>query len=214
MGEGGNLAEVERLKRQKEALEAELAALRARLARSELETTVARENLAELRRPLTQDVMSSTLSAELSSGEVVVTGGFRLPDGTRMFAFVQPTLEKVEGADVVRITSALRIVGDEIGGAVGLDSLATNADNTLQHGEVWLAEEKRDVFRALDADPEATAVLMPDVTVLPGVGSVIQVGDLRLKVTPTLGSEPDRLEFEVRVEQPRMVTPPGAPAPE
>lgn len=207
------LTELERVRREKEALEVELDALRVRLARSELETTAAREDLAELRRPLNLDVMSSTLSAELSSGEVVVTGGFRLPDGTRMFAFVQPTLEKVEGADVVRIRSAWRGVTDGISGAVGLDSLATNADNTLQHGEVWLADEKREVFRALDTDPEAVAVVNPDVTVLPGVGSVIAVGDLRLKVTPTLGDASGRLSFEVRVELARPADAAATPAP-
>lgn len=209
---GPTAAELERLGREKDELARELAEARAKLAQSDLTLALVREDLDELRRPMTGDLLSSTLSAELKSGEVVVTGGYRLPDGTRLYAFVQPTLEQVGGADVVRITSSVRTLADDIGASVGLQNLATNADNTLQHGEVWLADEKREVFAALDGTGQSQLTLMPDVTVLPGVSSVIEFGELRLKVTPSPGAEPESLDFEVRVEQARPV-PPDKPAP-
>lgn len=205
-------AELERLNREKSDLAAELAEARLRLARSDAALTLAHENLDELRRPMTTDLLSSALSAELKSGEVVVTGGYRLPDGTRLYAFVQPTLEQIDGADRVRITSSVRAVADDAGASVGLSNLATNADNTLQHGEVWLADERRVVFEALDALPGARTVSLPEATVLPGVSSVIEFGELRLKVTPARGADADSLDFEVRVEQARPAPPDEAEA--
>ncbi|MBC8009598.1 MAG: hypothetical protein H7067_05840 [Burkholderiales bacterium] len=209
---GPTMAQLEQANREKDELARELAEARAKLAQSDLTLALVREDLDELRRPMTSDLLSSTLSAELKSGEVVVTGGYRLPDGTRLYAFVQPTIEQVEGADVVRITSSVRTLGDEVGASVGLGNLATNADNTLQHGEVWLADEKRAVFAALDGTGGSPAVSMPDVTVLPGVSSVIEFGDLRLKVTPSPGADADSLDFEVRVEQARPAPPVEEPA--
>ncbi len=180
-------------------LAAELAEIRETLART-------RENLAELRRPMDADVMSSAVRADLKSGEVVVTGGYRLPDGTRLYAFVQPFVEQGEGgADVVRISSQFRLLADDVGAAVGLDNLATNAENTLQHGEVWVAEEQREILELIDPILGVMGMTAPDVAMKPGASSVIEVQDIRLKVTPQLGADRESLDFEVRLEQPRPV---------
>lgn len=192
-------AKAEELAKVNEVLAGELTEVREALAR-------ARENLAELRRPMDGDVMSSALRAELKSGEVVVTGGYRLPDGTRIYAFVQPFVEQGEGgADVVRISSQFRLLEDEVGAAVGLDNLATNAANTLQHGEVWVEDEQREILELIDPIPGVSGARFPSVTVRPGTSSVIELGDMRLKVTPLLAADRESLDFEVRLEQPQVV---------
>lgn len=206
-GDGPGVAEawVAELAAAKEALTGELAEVREALART-------RENLAELRRPMDADVMSSAVRAELKSGEVVVTGGYRLPDGKRLYAFVQPFVEQAtDGAEVVRISSQFRLLADDVGAAVGLDNLATNAANTLQHGEVWMAEEQREILGLIDPIPGVTGMSAPGVTVRSGTSSVIELGEMRLKVTPMLAADGESLDFEVRLEQPQAV---GTPEPE
>jgi hypothetical protein len=203
---GPSAAELERLGRENARLAEELAETQARLERSERELAGTRENLEELRRPMAGDLLSSALRAELQPGEVVVTGGYRLPGGARLYAFVEPTVERIGGKDVVKIAGAVRSISDAAGTSVGLDNLATNADNTLQHGEVWLAEEQREVFAALDAT-EARAIALPAMTVEPGASSTIEFGELRLKVTPGLGADRKSLDFEVRLEQARPAVP-------
>jgi hypothetical protein len=197
-------AEAAELAKVNAVLAGELAEVREALART-------RENLAELRRPMDADVMSSAVRAELKSGEVVVTGGYRLPDGTRLYAFVQPFVEQAaDGAGVVRISSQFRMLGDAVGAAVGLDNLATNAANTLQHGEVWVADEQREILELIDPIPGVSGMSAPNVTVQPGESSVIELGEMRLKVTPSLGADGESLDFEVRLEQPREVATPEA----
>lgn len=198
-------ARAEELAMANAALAGELAEVREALART-------RDNLAELRRPMEADVMSSALRAELKSGEVVVTGGYRLPDGTRLYAFVQPFVEQAtDGAEVVRISSQFRMLADEVGAAVGLDNLATNAANTLQHGEVWVADEQREVLELIDPMPGVSGLSAPSVTVRPGSSSVIELGEMRLKVAPLLAADGRSLDFEVRLEQPQP--PPSGEAP-
>ena len=208
---GPSAADWERLTREKEQLADELTEARARLQKSEQELTLTREGLEELRRPMKDEMLSSALRAELRPGEVVVTGGYRLPDGARLYAFVQPTVERIGDKDVVKIAGAVRSVSDAAGASVGLDNLATNADNTLQHGEVWQAEEQRDVFSALDAT-EARAIALPAMTVEPGASSTIEFGELRLKVTPGLAADRKSLDVEVRLEQARPALPAGGEA--
>lgn len=200
--DGPTLAELEELRRKNAELSAQLAEERARVAQTGLTLTKTREDLDELRRPMSADVMSSALRADMKSGEVVVTGGYKLPDGTRLYAFVQPTVERVDGADVVNIASTFRVLSDETGKAVGLDNLATNAANTLQHGEVWVAEEQEVVLGALENAPGMRGLSYPSVKVPTGVSSVIDVGgELKLKVTPKLAPDRERMDFEVRLEQ-------------
>lgn len=190
---------------EKRELGAELASAREKLAETEAALTTARESLAVLRRPMETDLISSTLRANLKSGEVVVTGGYRLPDGTRAYAFVRPVVGQAEGRDVVTIDGELRAMDEATGAAVGLDNLATNADNTMQHGEVWVEDERRVIHEALDHVSAPAAVSLPRMTVAPGRTSTIAVGDMSLTFTPTLGADRESLDFEVRLEQAKPV---------
>lgn len=191
-----------RLARENAELRARLEIAHADLIQQDTQLTHVQAQLAELRRPLVADVLSSTLRAEMKSGEVVVTGGYPLPDGRRLYAFAKPSLEKVDGADGVMIRGHYILLTDEVGKVVGLDNLATNAANTLQHGEVWLAAEEEAVFAKLKNTPGADVVVYPSLFVQPGASGKIQVGDVQLQVTPSLAESEGGLAVELRLEQP------------
>lgn len=189
-------------------LKSEAADLRARLETAETALAAngvalsrTREQLAELRRPMELDLYSSALKADLKSGEVVVTGGYRLPDGKRLYAFARPVVDRAGGEPVVRIGGRFVALGDEAGKAAGLDNLATNANNTLQHGEVWVPEEQDEVLSRVTGLPGVDVVAMKDIAVPSGGSGVIAVGNIRVSASPVVTDDADGLSMELRLEQ-------------
>ena len=203
--------ELTRLAKENAALKEELEAARGKLAGGEEALKRTREQLDELRRPMEADILSSTLRADLKSGEVVVTGGYKLADGRRLYAFATPVIEEVDGAKKVKISARYLTLTDEAGSAAGLDNLSTNAANTLQHGEVWVADEERAVLEKLDKMKGVDVVAAPQVSLRSGSSGLISIGDIQLKVTPTLAGEGDGLGMELRLEQPQVSGTPAAP---
>ena len=201
------VADWERLTQENVDLQAQLDAARASLAEHDATLKQTREQLAELRRPMDADILSSALRAELKSGEVVVTGGYRLPDGKRLYAFAKPVVEQVDGQDMVKIEGRYLSLTDDAGKAVGLDSLATNAANTLQHGEVWVPAEEESVFAQLAGTAGTDILTYPSLSVRPGSSGTISVGDIHLKVTPTIAAEGGGMGLELRLEQPQIAPP-------
>lgn len=205
-------AELERLTKENASLRADLIAARAIVVEHNAKLKMATDQLDELRRPMTADILSSTLKAELKSGEVVVTGGYKLADGRRLYAFAKPVIENINGTDVVMIHGRYLTVTDDVGKTVGLDSLATNAANTLQHGEVWVPSEEESVFSQLETTPDTVVRPYPSLSVRLGRSGTIAIGDIQLKVTPTLGEGVDSLEMELRLEQPQETAEPASTA--
>jgi hypothetical protein len=199
-------AELERLRRENAELAKTLEAARAQMKTHEAVFNETRAELEELRRPLAADVMSSTLRAELKSGEVVVTGGYKLADGRRLYAFAKPIVENIDGVNVVKIESRYLSLTDEAGKTAGLDNLATNAANTLQHGEVWMAAEEQAVFASVKPMSDTHVESSPSVSVLSGRSATITLGEVQLKVTPTIAENGNGLGMELRLEQPQTLT--------
>ncbi len=195
--------EVARLRQEQAAMAAELEEARRRLADREGALARAQEQLDDLQRPLVADVFSSTLRAELKSGEIVVTGGYRLADGRRLYAFAKPMIVEAGGSPMVMVEGSYLALSDEAGKAVGLDALATNAANTLQHGEVWMAGEETAVMAELADVPGVEWLSDPGVVVRSGDSGTITFGDIQLKVTPTLREGGGGLGMDVRLEQPQ-----------
>lgn len=204
---GPSSLEFARLTREKADLDAQLAEARAKLAEHDATLAQTKQSLEELRRPMMADLFSSSLRAELKSGEVVVTGGYKLPNGKRLYAFAQPVIQQVDGADVVKIESRFLATTDEVGKSLGLDTIATNAANTLQHGEVWVADEQASVWSKLDAASGSDFVEMRAITVPSSGSGVIQCGTLQLKVSPVVSADHSNMDFEVRLEQPQTPAP-------
>ena len=208
---GVEAGELARLAKENAGLKEEIEAMRGRLAGGEETLKRTQEQLDELRRPMEADILSSTLRADLKSGEVVVTGGYKLADGRRLYAFATPVVEEIDGAKQVRISARYLTLTDAAGSAAGLDNLSTNAANTLQHGEVWVADEERAVLEKVGTMTGVDVVTAPKVSLRSGGSGLISIGDVQLKVTPTLAGEGDGLGMELRLEQPQVPGTPGAP---
>lgn len=190
-------------------LRAEVKGLREQLdtAHTSLEQTsaaledTARE-LERLRRPLDLDMASSTLRANLAPGEGVVTGGYRLPDGTRLFAFVETDALPDGG---VGVTSRFFAVPDELARSVGLGTLATEAANTLQHGEVWVRDELTEVAAKLATAPDSRVLSAGGVALQPGRPADVPLRmaenspPLSLNVSAAYDAQRN-LDLELRVE--------------
>jgi hypothetical protein len=211
---GSNVADaiaIARLEREKAELKGELKEALTMLAEREATLASTKESLDELRRPMTEDILSSSLRAEMKSGEAIVTGGYRLPDGKRLYAFATPVLEQVNGVDSVRIEGRYLAITDAAGAAAGLDGLTTNAANTLQHGEVWVADEQKTIIDQLAAAEGTDVMNYPSVSVKPGFSASIEVDGIRLKVTPERSDAKDGLNVELRLEQPAVTPSPQEP---
>lgn len=161
------------------------------------------DRLQVLSRPLTGNFSSSAIQAVLAQGEGVVTGGYRLPDGRRLFAFVQPELDGGGNIDALAQVVAL---SDATAQALGLDTLSTNADNTLQHGEIWEDGEFADVFTKMrnlggyEVLGEDRLLVDRGATGLP-VASPRITGPLSLSLGHgSRAVNPGQVDMEVRVE--------------
>ncbi|MBC8012016.1 MAG: hypothetical protein H7067_18175, partial [Burkholderiales bacterium] len=190
------------------ALAAENADLRARLHSAQTDQAATRAKLADLRRPMTLDIISSTLRATAQPGETVVTGGSLLPDGRRLYLFATPKRERRDGREVVTIEGQFLATTDAAAQSVGLDVLNTAAANTLQHGQVWAAGESTAALRALAQAGGADVLAAPRVVLLPGAEGAINIGDkMLLKATPTLAADGAGVEMELRLEASPDATP-------
>ena len=196
----------------------ENAALRALLADAEKqlktradENAVAREKIAELRRPLELDLISSTLRATLTPDEAVVTGGSLLPDGSRLYFFTQARRQTEGAREVIAFDCHMLALPAEAARSVGLSTLDNVAASTLQHGEVWSAEETMTVLSNLAARKDSRFLMAPQLLLTPGKEEVITIDDAltsRLRITPTINTSGKGVDIELHLE----TNPPREPA--
>lgn len=202
----GLAADKARLERENAALREKLAAVRERASTDGEAAVLDRERLEELRRPMSRDVISSTLRAKLKPGESVVTGGALLPggDGRRLFIFGRPEQQTKQGKATVTFQGRIVTLSDEAAKSVGLEGLMTNSANTLQHGEVWAPGEEAAVMERLSAHARTKGGVdvlnSPQITTLSGGEGSILVGDsFRTKVLPVIQAD-GGIDLEMRVE--------------
>jgi RNA polymerase sigma factor (sigma-70 family) len=204
------------LERDNADLQARLAEAAAELEKRTTELEGANRKLAELRRPLAPgktQLLSSALKASTRPGEVIVTGGSRLADGKRMFAFIDPRpmpLTNRKGTQV-EVKAELIALPEEFVKELGLDHLLTGAANTLQHGEVWSADEVARVMERLEKNGSLGADILsaPKITLLAGGAGEVNVGEenengeyrgVRVGVSSEVSAADGTLATEVRVE--------------
>lgn len=127
--------------------------------RRELKTTKA--ELEKLSRPLAQDILSSTVSAEISPGETLVTGGYKTADGNYEITFLTPrSVTLSDGREAIEVKSQVLSVGSEFVQENDLETLVTNARNTLQHAEAW-KQDDTDATLASASNAEGADVISP-----------------------------------------------------
>jgi len=172
--------------------------------RRELET--AKAQLEEITRPLGQDVLSSTVNAEINPGETLVTGGYKTANGNYELTFLTPRSATLDdGREAIEVSCKVLSVGSEFVDAHGLETLATNAKNTLQHAEAWMQD---DVSRTLGAASHAEGAGMlssPKVVALPSAPFTLSwedKGGARFSIQGTATKSPNgSFAIQSRVER-------------
>jgi hypothetical protein len=161
--------------------------------------------LAELTKPLEADIRSATVDTEVLADETLVTGGYKTPDGNTNFLFLRPervTLD--DGREAVKLASTVLALSEEHLKGSAVEDLATNASNTLQHGEAWQNTEAESVLKDLR---ETGMAGMPSVITLPGQAAQITIQDgLQYKVTPEILDNGRDFRVRLRMENPIKAT--------
>ncbi|MFC7336579.1 hypothetical protein ACFQY0_05265 [Haloferula chungangensis] len=147
---------------------------------NELERT--KNELDVLSRPLNEnDVLSAAVNAVVAQGESLVTGGYKLADGRYELTFITPKgvdrSGQSPGTDQIVIEARSMVVDDAFVELSGLETMATNARNTLQHAEAWSGD---DVFQTFKSASESEGVDMsstPTVVSRPNEPFKVEVMD-------------------------------------
>ena len=115
--------------------------------------------------------------AEVKPGQSIVTGGYKTPDGRNQFTVLRPQLIRDEsGQDSIRIDSKIIDMGAEDIAATGLDSLATNAKNTLQQAEAWEESDVSNTMETLKKSGSSDRMSGPTIMTRPGSEFTIAIG--------------------------------------
>jgi len=196
---GGIAEENERLTKQLEVMKEALSKAREELALFNL-------NDEGMSQPFEDDILSSTLKTTVGKGEVLVTGGYQTADGYYQFPMLQPEALQDNGRTLIRMKPTHFSIKPEVMKELGLDSLSTNAGNTLQHGEIWTSEEFRSVVKRLGRIDGVGILSAPSFTVIPGTEAEVTMDDYKLRATPSISSDGASFDIELRVEQSRVPT--------
>lgn len=105
-------------------------------------------------------VLSSTLSAEVGKGEVLVTGGYQTADGNFHYTMLRPELvQSADGSKAIKMSPKQFVMTPEAVQKLGLDSLSTPEDHKLQHGEVWSAQALEDFISGVRRDNKNITIM-------------------------------------------------------
>ena len=161
--------------------------------------------LAEFTKPFESDIRSATVDTEVLADETLVTGGYKTPDGNTNFLFLRPERTVLDdGRVAVKLSSTVIALSDEHLKGSGVEDLATNASNTLQHGEAWKNTEAESILTDLQ---ETGMVGMPSILALPGQAAQINIqDDLQYKVTPEFLDNGKDFQIRLRMEHPNNVS--------
>ncbi len=136
------------------------------------------KKLTRISRPLYEDVISSAVRAEIQESESLVQGGYRTSEGNYEIAFLTPkNVVTEDGAEAIELETKMLSVGSEFVGDNGLDTLATNVRNTLQHAEAWAGEEVSRVVASAANSVGNELVAMPKVLVNSGQEFSFSMGE-------------------------------------
>jgi hypothetical protein len=121
--------------------------------------------------------MASTMfNADIKKGQSLVTGGYQTADGRNQFTILKPTVVRdSNGNELIQIDSKLIAVSPDDTVQSGLNSLATNAKNTLQHAESWEESDVSSTMEKIQNSDGSEYLGEPKVVVAPGREFTIQM---------------------------------------
>jgi hypothetical protein len=132
--------------------------------------------LEQISAPLVEDMASTMFNADIKEGQSLVTGGYQTADGRNQFTILKPSvIRDSNGHELIQIDSKLIAVSQDDTGQSGLDSLATNAKNTLQHAESWEESDVSSTMERIQNSTSSEYLGEPRVIVVPGQEFTIQM---------------------------------------
>lgn len=165
------------------------------------------KQLAEISAPLSGDMASTMFNAEVKVGQSIVTGGYQTSDGRNQFTILKPkVVTDRDGGKQIEIDSNLIAMSKEDTKRSGLDSLATNARNTLQHAESWEESDVSSTMELLQNSAASEHLGQPKTFVSPGEEFTIQMtsddrGSYTLSGTAELSPNGSGVVLKARIEQ-------------
>ena len=161
--------------------------------------------LAEFTKPLQSNIRSATVDTTALADETLITGGYKTPDGNTHFLFLRPERAVLDdGRVAVKLSGTVIGLSEEHLKGSAVEGLATNASNTIQHGEAW---QNTEAESTLDDLRESSTLSMPSVITLPGQAAQINVQDgLQYKVTPEFLENGKDFRISLRMEHPSEAT--------
>jgi hypothetical protein len=171
--------------------------------------------LEKISRPLGQDVLSSTVNCEIKPGETLLTGGYMTADGNYEMTLMTPSSVTLDdGTEGIKVSARVLSVGSDFVSANGLETLATNARNTLQHGEAWKQDDVAKTLQAASKTGGADMCSMPSVIARPSQPFTLSVGEAgrdQITIDGTVTRSPNgsyaiqsRVERTLKVEDATM----------
>ena len=165
------------------------------------------KQLAEISAPLNGDMASTMFNADVKAGQSVVTGGYQTTDGRNQFTILKPRIvTDRNGGKQIEIDSNLIAMSQEDTKQSGLDSLATNARNTLQHAESWEESDVSGTMEMLRNSTDSEHLGQPKTVVTPGGKFTIQMtsddkSSYTLSGTAELSPDGSGVVLKARIEQ-------------
>ena len=182
------------------------------------ELKTAKAELEILASPLNEDMLSATVNAEIIPGDTLVTGGYKTADGNYEMTFLTPrSVTLSDGSEGIEIKSQVLSVGSEFVDKSGLGSLATNAGNTLQHGESWKQDDVKTTLKSASQAAGAKMLSSPGIIASPSSPFEIVIGEAggsQFSISGTVEKN-DNGNFSIksRVERRPIAEPDAVPNP-
>ena len=162
-------------------------------AGSELSKNVDQEG----RWPRDEHMYSSTVRKVIKPDETLLTGGFEIQDGHRVFVTIKPRWTTYEGVRMIKEERRVVHATPEQLKATGLETMITNDENIIQHGEV----RKSDTLERL-LEKHGMAITEIPYALRPSISrGGIEYGDYKIWTTPyNQGNTDGDIDMKVEIE--------------
>ncbi len=127
-----------------------------------------------------------------------MTGGYKKADGSYELTFLTPSSALDDFPETVDIFIRVLAVKPESVEALGLEALATNARNTLQHGEVWTEKDIIKAFSSGGASQKQSGPLLTMYSSAPFITPLNAQSTIEATVTKNLDGS---FTVQTRVER-------------